>query len=438
MLVTAISFIPRSFADGFESPLDKLTHNPTICAFEPSPDPKYPPLGNDMLNQAYNAVLDWEQKLNLGYGKHPAWNMNFVKVPLAMQGGFDDSSCDISIYFKPKPDNPDLQLLEAGVTYTDTINHKAKIEIYYLGVNLKWKVDKYIQGNYLVYSYTPTLYFTGYLASDPQLADTIRHELGHAFGLGHYIVPTDVLYRITKGQQDSPSIMIKTVIGYGVTHYDITLNDIWEMKKMYGYDGFSANQSPTPATIKTITAANHTLETDRTYYVTGDMVKISGFLFPSDDATTYKISVVDPQLRMIGKYTIPAKKPGPFSLSLDTSAYRLAGNYTMCMLAGQENKVLAQSMFELIPPPHIPIWIKNNALRWSEGNMTDSGFVKSIQYLIQQGVIKIPNVGSYPSSIHYIPAWIKNNAGWWAKGIISDDEFVGGLQYLIDAGVIGD
>lgn len=32
--------------------------------------------------------------------------------------------------------------------------------------------------------------------------------------------------------------------------------------------------------------------------------------------------------------------------------------------------------------------------------------------------------------------WIKNNAGWWANGLIEDAEFVSGLQYLVEQGVI--
>ena len=35
-----------------------------------------------------------------------------------------------------------------------------------------------------------------------------------------------------------------------------------------------------------------------------------------------------------------------------------------------------------------------------------------------------------------IPSWIKNNAGWWANGQISDDEFVKGIQWLISNGII--
>lgn len=38
----------------------------------------------------------------------------------------------------------------------------------------------------------------------------------------------------------------------------------------------------------------------------------------------------------------------------------------------------------------IPDWIKNNAKWWSEGSITETDYIKSLEYLIVQGVIQIP------------------------------------------------
>ena len=35
-----------------------------------------------------------------------------------------------------------------------------------------------------------------------------------------------------------------------------------------------------------------------------------------------------------------------------------------------------------------------------------------------------------------VPGWIKNNADWWAQGLITDDDFVKGIQYLVEQGII--
>jgi len=40
------------------------------------------------------------------------------------------------------------------------------------------------------------------------------------------------------------------------------------------------------------------------------------------------------------------------------------------------------------------------------------------------------------SSAMSIPAWVKNNALWWAEGKISDMDYVQGIEYLINQGII--
>jgi hypothetical protein len=87
----------------------------------------------------------------------------------------------------------------------------------------------------------------------------------------------------------------------------------------------------------------------------------------------------------------------------------------------------------------IPTWVKKNAGYWATGTVGDSDFVSGVQYLVQQGIMKIPQSTSAPttnSSSNQIPTWIKTNAGWWANGQITDDDFVKGIQYLISSGIM--
>jgi len=85
----------------------------------------------------------------------------------------------------------------------------------------------------------------------------------------------------------------------------------------------------------------------------------------------------------------------------------------------------------------IPDWIKTNAGWWADGAISDSDFVQGIQFLIKEGIMKIPptSQGSNSNS-NEIPSWIKNNAGWWAEGTIDDDSFVQGIQFLIKEGIL--
>lgn len=84
----------------------------------------------------------------------------------------------------------------------------------------------------------------------------------------------------------------------------------------------------------------------------------------------------------------------------------------------------------------IPSWIKSNAKYWKEGQIGDGEYVKGIQFLIQNGVMKIPDSSKTVEKSSLIPSWIKNDAGWWADGSITDDEFVSSMQYLVSAGIV--
>jgi hypothetical protein len=88
-------------------------------------------------------------------------------------------------------------------------------------------------------------------------------------------------------------------------------------------------------------------------------------------------------------------------------------------------------------PTAIPSWIKNNAGWWADGQIDDSSFVQGIQWLIKEGIMKIPPTSQGSGTgTNEIPSWIKNNAGWWADGQIDDSSFVQGIQWLIKEGIM--
>ncbi len=92
---------------------------------------------------------------------------------------------------------------------------------------------------------------------------------------------------------------------------------------------------------------------------------------------------------------------------------------------------------DVTPTTAIPDWIKNNAAWWANGDIDDTSFVQGIQYLIKEGIMKIPpTTQGAGSGGNEIPDWIKNNAAWWANGDIDDTSFVQGIQYLIKEGIM--
>lgn len=86
---------------------------------------------------------------------------------------------------------------------------------------------------------------------------------------------------------------------------------------------------------------------------------------------------------------------------------------------------------------NIPDWIRTDAERWSKDKISNNDFVKGIEYLINNGMIKVPPATEGPvSGSNEIPSWLKKNAGWWAEHSISTNEFVMSIQYLIEHGII--
>jgi len=86
----------------------------------------------------------------------------------------------------------------------------------------------------------------------------------------------------------------------------------------------------------------------------------------------------------------------------------------------------------------IPEWIKTTTLWWSNGEITDDTFVKSIQFLIQAEILELPPTDSASKTMasSAIPDWIRNTGSWWASGAISDNEFIMAIQYLVQNNII--
>jgi len=93
-----------------------------------------------------------------------------------------------------------------------------------------------------------------------------------------------------------------------------------------------------------------------------------------------------------------------------------------------------------LPSTKLPDWIKNTAGWWSSGAIEDRDFSKSIEYMIKEEIIRIPQVQTEKEmgtfSVGKIPDWIKNNAKWWSEDKISDDDFSKGIEYMVKVGII--
>ena len=57
--------------------------------------------------------------------------------------------------------------------------------------------------------------------------------------------------------------------------------------------------------------------------------------------------------------------------------------------------------------------------------------------MINHDIIKLPpiSIGTETGS-NEIPEWVKNNAGWWKDGLIETGDFLKGIQFLVEQGII--
>jgi len=84
----------------------------------------------------------------------------------------------------------------------------------------------------------------------------------------------------------------------------------------------------------------------------------------------------------------------------------------------------------------IPKWVKIIAEWWVDQQIDDADFVAGIQYMVNNGIIYIPNTEPVNSSVTEIPDWIKTSTQWWVDNQISDDDFVKAMEWLVTNGVL--
>jgi len=82
----------------------------------------------------------------------------------------------------------------------------------------------------------------------------------------------------------------------------------------------------------------------------------------------------------------------------------------------------------------IPSWFQNNAGWWAEGAITDENFFNSIEYLLKQNIMIIPEPDQETLDIISQGSlnWAKGNSLQWSKGTTSDENFFVLVQYFIE------
>jgi hypothetical protein len=207
-------------------------------------------------------------------------------------------------------------------------------------------------------------------------------------------------------------------------------------------------------------AGNYTVEIylDKEAYGLGESVTFSGTVNKYDGDRSLRISIFDSKNSLIDTQKTPVNPDTTFSHMVNLDDEFKEGKYTVKAQYGSSKATVKIITFEIgaesqtqIDPPSIeinagpsdtaaqkiPDWVKNNAGWWAAGDIDDDSFVQGIQFMIKEGLMRIPSTEQGAGSENNnIPDWVKNNAGWWAAGDIDDDSFVQGIQFMIKEGLM--
>ena len=160
----------------------------------------------------------------------------------------------------------------------------------------------------------------------------------------------------------------------------------------FGYGGPPENNS----------ANNYTVDinTDQESYIIGESVLFTGSVNKYDEDRSLRITVFDTSKNLIITKKTPVDNYGKFSYTVQLNEKFSDGKYIVKSQYGNSKSTVNTSSFLIdvgntpemeSNTSEIPVWIKNNAGWWADGSIDDASFVQGIQFLVQEGFMKITN-----------------------------------------------
>ncbi|NIM25384.1 MAG: hypothetical protein GTN35_05020 [Nitrososphaeria archaeon] len=432
----------------------KIQDVSTVCIIEP--DHKNSEVLSEMfverlMDQSRISVEEWQVQLqSMERGRDKSmWEIDTIPISVEEQEGFDYDQCHVFIKFEDKPESQDEWYKLLGKTvYELGDTGRSDITIYYNNIKFCKTEDK------------DWIYFDPCYEDLPrlmqQLQTVVKHEFGHALGLGHYKADDiDVSVAWARGTVPAPSIM--AVFSHqNLNENVISPKDIIAVRSIYGENGFLPDEEK----IKTF----DTFQPSSELYV----IPKGGFTTASVEGlinhTQYisgvqvEITVIDPN-QNVNERTVRVSSDGTFSYETIIDETILNGTYTVFAKYRdvKSHEVAVEIQYEgEDDDSKIPQWIKNSVRWWAEDKINEHDFILGIQDLIRKGILNPPNPENLTIEEFYdtqiitssdttersqisgvkIPKYVKQTSFWWVEGKISDKEFVDGIQYLIKKGYL--
>ena len=160
----------------------------------------------------------------------------------------------------------------------------------------------------------------------------------------------------------------------------------------FGYGGPPENNSANNFTVD--------ISTNQESYVIGESVIFTGSVNKYDEDRSLRITVFDSSKNLIITKKTPVDTYGEFTYTVQLNEKFSDGKYVVKSQYGNSKSTVNTSSFLIIVGnipvmesgiSEIPVWIKNNAGWWADGSIDDDSFVQGIQFLVQEGFMRITN-----------------------------------------------
>ena len=371
----------------FEDWGNRIKEIPLVCILEPTyENNKY--LTEDfverLMKETQWVIEEWEVHLKQSErtSDKSKWEINQIIIPFEEQKEFEYDKCYIFIHFKDKPElEKDWYKVLGKTDYEEGDAGRSNITIYYADIKFCVTEDSKF------FYYDPCYQDSHRLMQ--QIKNLIKHEFGHALGLGHYVADSiEVNIAWARGQIRAPSI--RAVFTHqNFNENTITPKDIEKVRSIYGEEGFLQNKTIEKNIFQSF-------ESSLQEYIIPDggfqIASIDGLI----DSEKFRLGV--PVIVEITRpdgtsdlTTIRVNSDGIFNMQkiIDSSV----ANGTYFAIASYRGEKSNEITFNIvtegitIEQSKIPQWIKNSVRWWSEDKIENVDFVLGIQHLIKIGIL---------------------------------------------------